>query len=190
MSEQTDARQRLREKTPVSEQTSSDDLTAIPVERIVRDVRRCVEENISVAGLALALTIPDILGAQCFPDMTYRDGDRRIGAQYERWFDKYVAREFVDRAHWLTGETCYDLRCEMLHAGDGNIRYHHHEDRGVKYRYSFELVDDGEQSHTERALDGGRVRECRVRLNADMLASAICDGAERCLAETGESESA
>lgn len=163
----------------------SDDLTAIPLGRIIREVRACVDENLSVAGLALALTIPDILGGQCFPELVYEDGDRKVGAQYCRWFDKWVSRYFVDSVHWFTGEMCYALRCDILHAMRSDIEYHHSEKQGVRYRYRFELVDDGSQVHSERDLEGGRVRECVVHVNADELASAICDGAESCLNAMG-----
>ena len=160
-----------------------DELTTIPIARIVADVERCVQENISVAGLALALTIPDILGAQCFPQLCYEDGQRRVGAQYTRWFDKYVARSFVDKAHWFTGEMCYQLRCDILHSGTSDIEYHHSQQKGVAYRYSFVLVDDGEQGHVEHMEDHGQVCRCQVRLNADNLSKALCEGARRCLAD-------
>ena len=164
----------------------TDDLTTIPIERIVADVRKCIDENISVAGLALALTIPDIMGERCYPDMTYNDGDRKIGAQYARWFDKWVSRDFVDKLHWFTGEVCYELRCSVLHSASAEIDYSHSEQSGVRYRYSFKLLDDGGDSHIEHTQSNGRVRECNVHVNADHLAGAICDGVDRCLRAESE----
>ena len=166
-------------------QVDPDDLTFIPMSRIIADVRACINGNISVAGLSLALTIPDILGQQAYPDLTFSDGDRNVGAQYARWFDKWVAREFVDKLHWFTGSLCYELRCSLLHSGTAQIEYEHVEQQGVRYNYSFELVDDGAQSHVEHTSHNGRERDCRVHINADTLAGDICDGAERYLASIG-----
>ena len=159
----------------------SDNLTMIPVRRIIADVRACVEANISVAGLALALTIPDVLGQKMYPGV-YEDGDRKVHAQYARWFDEYVAECFGRGSCWFDGDMCYELRCGILHSGKADISYRHKRRGGIDYEFEFALVDDGRQFHEEKdhpTRKGARL--CRVHLNADLLADAICDGAEKCL---------
>ena len=159
--------------------TDKDDLTLIPVTRAIKDVRACVKANISVAGLALALTIPDVLGQQCYPELVYDDGDRKVKAQYRRWFDEYVAERFGGDNSWFDGAMCYELRCSILHSGRADIDYHHHPSKGTPFEYEFKLVDDGRQLHQECAHPTKRGwRLCRVHINADLLADAICDGAE------------
>lgn len=128
---------------------SPDYLGVIPLPRIISDVRRCIAENISVAGLALALTIPDIIGEECYPNMTYDDGSRKTRAQYIRWYNAYVADEFGSKDSWFDGEMCYELRCSLLHSGRADIEYHHYDDTPIRYEYEFELVDDGRQFHEE-----------------------------------------
>lgn len=163
------------------ESTFSDDLTFIPVTRIVKDVRACIDANISVAGLALALTIPDVLGQKCYPGMVFDDGSRKVHAQYARWFDAFVADQFGRTQSWFDGDMCYELRCGVLHSGQADIAYRH-EHRGGRYEFEFALVDDGRQLHEEipHPTKSGTTL-CRVHLNADLLAGALCDAAERCL---------
>lgn len=162
----------------------SDYLDIIPLSRIVSDVRRCIAENISVAGLALALTIPDIMGEECYPSMKYEDGSRKSRSQYIRWYNAYVAKKFGKKDSWFDGEMCYALRCDLLHSGRADIEYHHYDDLPMQYEYEFRLVDDGQQFHEEVPHpDKPGVTLCRVRLNADMLAADICDAADRCMRE-------
>ena len=164
---------------------SADYLGIIPVQRIISDVLHCIDQNISVAGLALALTIPDIMGEECYPNMVYEDGSRKTRAQYIRWYNAYVAGEFGKKDSWFDGEMCYELRCSILHSGRADIEYHHYdEDTPVKFAYEFELVDDGEQFHEELPHPNKPgVTLCRVHLNADKLSAAICNSAIRCLSE-------
>ena len=165
---------------------SADDLTFIPVSRIIKDVRACIDANISVAGLALALTIPDVLGQKCYPQLVFDDGNRKVHAQYERWFDTYVADQFGRQESWFDGNMCYELRCSLLHSGQADIGYRHRERDGKRYDFRFELVDDGRQLHQETPHPTKpNVIICTVHLNADLLAGALCDGAEKCLQRLG-----
>lgn len=87
------------------------------------------------SALALALTLPDICGGIAYPQMVkrYRDGkimeDRKglpardVGSQYILWFDTYAAKYFKrnpsDAQPYLSGERCWQLRCEYLHQNKG-----------------------------------------------------------------------
>lgn len=164
-------------------ETNPDELIVIPLARIIEDVQACVDANISVAGLALALTIPDILGATCYPELVYDNGERRVRSQYRSWFDSWVAKRFVDRLNWFNGDMCYELRCSFLHSGRSDIEYRHRESDGLRYHYTFRLVDDGEQVHRESDDLVSGVRNCFVAVNADVLASAICEAAAECIGQ-------
>ena len=100
-----------------------------------------IERNISderwQSALALALTLPDILGGIAYPEVVrrYRDGrimldkqkkpTRDVGSQYIRWFDDYAALFFkqneADADPYICGERCWQLRCEYLHQNKGFI---------------------------------------------------------------------
>ena len=87
------------------------------------------------SALALALTIPDICGGIAYPQMVkrYRDGRvmedrnglpvRDVGSQYILWFDTFAATYFKrnpsDKQPYLSGERCWQLRCEYLHQNKG-----------------------------------------------------------------------
>lgn len=98
-----------------------------------------IEENIHAghlqSALALALTLQDICGGIAFPELvkTYRDGRvmkdrngepaRDIGKQYIHWIDTYAApflkKNPEDEEAYLSGERCWQLRCEYLHQNKG-----------------------------------------------------------------------
>lgn len=87
------------------------------------------------SALALALTLPDICGGIAFPEIVkrHRDGrvkldrqknpTRDVGNQYIRWFDAYAAIFFKlspeDAVPYISGERCWQLRCEYLHQNKG-----------------------------------------------------------------------
>lgn len=87
------------------------------------------------SALALSLTLPDICGGIAFPEIVrkYRNGKirmdrnnnptRDVGAQYIRWFDEYAASFFKandnDEEPYISGERCWQLRCEYLHQNKG-----------------------------------------------------------------------
>lgn len=94
-----------------------------------------VEQNILdqrwQSALALALTLPDICGGIAFPEIVkkYRDGramrdrngkaSRDIGKQYIKWVDTfaspYLKKDPTDAEPYISGERCWQLRCEYLH---------------------------------------------------------------------------
>lgn len=101
----------------------------------VEEVEWNVEDSRWQSALALALTLPDICGGIAFPDLVkrYRNGrivlDRQknpardVGGQYVGWFDTYAADFFKlspeDTKPYISGERCWQLRCEYLHQNKG-----------------------------------------------------------------------
>ncbi len=87
------------------------------------------------SALALALTLPDICGGIAFPELVrkYRDGrivrerngepSRDIGKQYKKWIDTFAAdylkKNPSDLEPYISGERCWQLRCEYLHQNKG-----------------------------------------------------------------------
>ncbi len=99
------------------------------------------------SALALALTLPDICGSIAFPEIVRKRWDgqvlldrqnnpaRDVGSQYIRWFDGFAAPFFKvyqnDEAPYISGERCWQLRCEYLHQNKGFSN----EERGYQVRF-------------------------------------------------------
>lgn len=103
----------------------------------IREIQWNVQDRRWQSALALALTLPDICGGIEYPELVRRYGDGRImldrykeavrdvGSQYIRWFDTYAGEYFKrnpeDRQPYLSGERCWQLRCEYLHQNRGFV---------------------------------------------------------------------
>lgn len=101
----------------------------------VNEVELNIEDGRWQSALALALTLPDICGGIAYPDLVkkYKNGrimldrqknpSRDVGGQYIRWFDEYAGKFFKispeDRLPYISGERCWQLRCEYLHQNKG-----------------------------------------------------------------------
>jgi hypothetical protein len=67
-----------------------------------------LQANLYYLSLIATLSIPDMCAALSSPDGT------TTGAQYAAWFDANVAAKYGGH---LSGETCYQFRCSLLHQG-------------------------------------------------------------------------
>lgn len=101
----------------------------------VREIEENLRDQRFQSALALALTLPDICGGIAFPEMIkkYRDGrimrnrsgepSRDTGRQYIQWIDSYAApflkKDPADDKPYISGERCWQLRCEYLHQNRG-----------------------------------------------------------------------
>lgn len=101
----------------------------------IEEIELNIKDERWQSALALSLTIPDICGAIAFPELIriHRDGkvvlnkkgetSRDIGKQYVTWYNTYAAKYFKkrpdDEQPYLSGERCWQLRCEYLHQNKG-----------------------------------------------------------------------
>lgn len=114
----------------------------------IEEIELNIDDKRWQSALALALTLPDICGGIAFPEIVkkYRDGrvrmdrqnnpTRDVGAQYIQWFNQYAAPYFKlepkDEKPYISGERCWQLRCEYLHQNkgflndenDSEVRFH------------------------------------------------------------------
>ena len=103
------------------------------VNEIVREVNVCLDNGCCIAGLSLALTLPDICGKEYYPQL----GNKR---RYIKWFNEYIGQFECDEEGaevgipYLSGELVYSLRCSLLHQGNPNIK---ENEFGIVY---FELI--------------------------------------------------
>lgn len=94
------------------------------IKLIINEVEKCQKSGCYLSALITALTIPDICGKVLYPDLKSHD-------RYVKWFDKYIgnyeqsplAKEEPKWAEmpYMTGEICFQLRCELLHEGSDDI---------------------------------------------------------------------
>jgi len=110
----------------------------------IEEIELNIDDRRWQSALALALTLPDICGGIAFPEIVrkYRDGrvrmdkqnnpTRDVGAQYVRWFDEYASSYFKlePESEWpyISGERCWQLRCEYLHQNKGFLNDENDED--------------------------------------------------------------
>ena len=88
--------------------------------RIIGEVRTCIEHNCFIAALSLALTLPDICGKAEYPN----EGNT---SRYIKWFNEYIGKyeshfdDCNDDMPYISGELIYNLRNSILHQGNPNI---------------------------------------------------------------------
>lgn len=174
----------------------------------IHDAHDAVEKDCLIPVLTSVHTIPDEMGQCLYPDLVYKKADdngnhkRDIGKQYARWFDTWVASGtflFPDPANEkacqlstkiFDGKACYRLRCSPLHSGDYDVTPSRpHDRKDETYEYKFELclhACDGMVVTWSGPSEPGTKPGKRALYTVDIktLATAICDGAERCLTET------
>lgn len=90
------------------------------VTEIIKEINQSLDNGCVMAGLSLALILPDICGKAIYPNTKPSD-------RYIKLFDKYIGQYEHDNKHirvgapYLSGELVYSLRNSILHQVDSNI---------------------------------------------------------------------
>ena len=92
------------------------------INKLIIEIRKCMDCDCLLAGLALALTLPDICGKAEYPSL-------KTGNRYIQWYDENVgitekppkSAKSDTEMPYLSGEVVYSLRCQFLHQGTPNI---------------------------------------------------------------------
>lgn len=150
----------------------------------IQEIEWNVQDGRWQSALALALTLPDICGGIEYPDMVkrYRDGrvmqdrygepTRDVGSQYVRWFDDhasgYFKRNPEDEKPYLSGERCWQLRCEYLHQNKGFVN----EDE--KEETYFHLGINCGTSICMQDVNGEEQESGHIRLDIQQMCSRMC----------------
>lgn len=93
------------------------------VNRLLEEIQRSLDNELFLAALALALTLPDICGKAEYPR---EDSSKK---RYIRWYNENVGitekppkfAQSDTEMPYLSGEVVYSLRCQFLHQGTPNI---------------------------------------------------------------------
>ena len=89
--------------------------------RLVKDIRKALENELYFVALSSALTLPDICGKAAYP--TEQSSRKRYILWYDEEIGKYEKNpEDKDDMPYLSGEVIYSLRCSLLHEGNPNMR--------------------------------------------------------------------
>lgn len=84
------------------------------IEHLVNEIERCLKNDLQIAALTMALTLPDTFGKVYRPQ-------GKVGERYIGWYNDHILnpqRKLIgdDRESFLiSGEVVYKLRCAMLH---------------------------------------------------------------------------
>ncbi len=90
------------------------------INELVKEINQSLDNGCVMAGLSLALTLPDICGKAFYPNLKPRE-------RYIKWFDEYIGQYEHDEEHirigmpYLSGDLVYSLRNSILHQGNPNI---------------------------------------------------------------------
>ena len=90
------------------------------VNELIKEINQCLDNGCVMAGLSLALTLPDICGKAIYPKL-------KPSERYIKWFDEYIGQYEHNDQHmrvgmpYLSGELVYSLRNSILHQGNPNI---------------------------------------------------------------------
>ena len=90
------------------------------VNELIKEINQCLDNGCVMAGLSLALTLPDICGKAIYPKL-------KPSCRYVKWFDEYIGQYEHDDEHirvgmpYLSGELVYSLRNSIFHQGNPNI---------------------------------------------------------------------
>lgn len=150
----------------------------------IQEIEWNVQDARWQSALALALTLPDICGGIEYPELVrrYRDGRvmedrnglpaRDVGSQYIRWFNTYAASYFkrsqADVQPYLSGERCWQLRCEYLHQNKGFVN----EENGEEIRFQLGINCGSSICMTERQEENGQ-----IRLDIQQICFRMCQAA-------------
>ena len=154
---------------------------------IIKEIRNALDNDMYIAALSLALTVPDICGKAEYPD-------KSVTERYKTWFEEYIGqyehppfRNGRTKMPYLSGEVVYSLRNSMLHQGTPNIVKDKIKDETCKIdrfvlikekKNEFDMYGDSAEV-SESGFFLGHIGDKRAYYaNIRRLCLVICDTAE------------
>lgn len=158
------------------------------VNELIKEINQCLDNGCVMAGLSLALILPDICGKAIYP------AESKPRDRYIKWFDEYIGQYEHNDEHmrlgmpYLSGELVYSLRNSILHQGTPNIDC---KNFGIIY---FELlyqqnegasviVSSSESEIVKDENGNDKAKNKKFTVNVRYLCSKICRLAEVCYSE-------
>ena len=148
----------------------------------IREIRKCLDEQLYLSALSLSLTLPDMCGKAEYPEYNDKSKER-----YIKWFDSFVhgyektQSPYSDDLPHLNGEVVFQLRCNLLHSGNPNIdkknikEADNQIDQFVIEHGGGLLGDTSAVSYSAGLKPASR----HYYLNMDLLCIRLCNAAEK-----------
>ncbi len=154
------------------------------INELIREINYCLDNNCCLAGLSLALTLPDICGKAMYPSLKPSD-------RYIKWFDEYIGQYEHNEEDirvgmpYLSGELVYSLRNSILHQGNPNIDGKkfgiiYFELLYQQYEGSFVISDSSESEIIKDENRNDKAISKKFTVNVRNLCSKLCRFAEVC----------
>ena len=143
------------------------------MQNFIEATKKAIDNENWYAALALSLSMPDICGR-------LEDPDKRPGARYVDWFDKYLLHNYQGTVGpyskslhtFLSGEDCYALRCAFLHQGE--FRLTDQPVRQVLEKISFTIPHPNWDIHKNQ-------KEGVLQLEVARFCQEVCDAVKQWL---------
>lgn len=161
--------------------------------QIINEIKQCISNDLYLAALSMALTIPDICGKAEYPEL--KDNRDKTKKRYVQWFDTYIGQhqrkysisenDGVPDLPYISGELVYKLRNSVLHSGmvdvDGQ-KLSEEQNKVTKFRLMISENLSGGYAASDaaitRSLSGEEVsREYTVSIQ--YLCNILCYAAEK-----------
>lgn len=138
------------------------------IDRIVSEIKTCLENDCYIAALALALTLPDVCGKAEYPN----EGNTK---RYIKWYNEYVGKyekpsdPYGSDMPYSSGEVIYNLRNSLLHQGTPNITSKDIKEERCKIDKFILTVSDICDSGTSRVSYGKNFKIVERMLEVNIL---------------------
>lgn len=145
------------------------------VDRLVKEIRKALENELYFVALSSALTLPDICGKVAYPK-------EKCSKRYISWYDEEIGKyekgpRNKENMPYLSGKVIYSLRCSLLHEGNPNVN-----NKNVSIDH-FSLVIEKEKPFNVyvdasliKQLEDIQIRE--YRMNVRRICMILCNVAE------------
>lgn len=158
------------------------------VNELIKEINQCLDNGCVMAGLSLALTLPDICGKAIYPEL------KKPSDRYIKWFDEYIGQYELNYEHkklgmpYLSGELVYSLRNSILHQGNPNIDCKKFEIIYFELLYQQNegasvIVGSSEAKIIKDENGNDKAINKKFTVNVRYLCSKICRLAEVCYSE-------
>ena len=90
------------------------------IEHLVNEIERCLKNDLQIAALTMALTLPDTCGKVYHPQSS-------VSNRYTSWYDDHVLAPKSEltgdtsKRFLVSGNVVYKLRCAMLHESNPTV---------------------------------------------------------------------
>ena len=140
-------------------------LLSMPLNAILDDIQRALDNGAPYAALATVVTLPEICGRCELLDPLSTKGKNRSEMIYKRFTEQYLSSWSLN----LAGEDLYNLRCGLSHRGRTT-------QRNNPIRYVFHPPNEqNNRSHGNRVIQGGETTFLDIDLQqfVDDISAAV-----------------